>query len=353
MPSLSVLVPGSIATRTGGYEYDRRIVDGLRARGWGVDVRELDSSFPFPTDDAGAQAARVLAAIADGATVLVDGLAFGAMPDLAEAHASRLTLVALVHHPLAKETGLDAVAREALVASERRALASARGVVVTSERTAAGLAEYGVHRDRVTVVEPGTDSAPLARGSGGPEVSLLSLATVTPRKGYDVLVSALVRLRHLPWRLVCLGSLDRDPEYVRQVRSLVDAARLADRVVFGGEADVDAVREAYDRADLFVLPTRYEGYGMVVSEALAHGLPVIATATGAIPALVVDGSGVVVEPDDVEALTRALEHAIGEPGVLADMAAGARRVRARLPTWSAASGRMADALTRLASGGRL
>ena len=353
MPSLSVLVPGSIATRTGGYEYDRRIVEGLRERGWNVDVRELDSSFPFPTDDASEQAARVLAAIADGATVLVDGLAFGAMPDLAEAHASRLTLVALVHHPLAKETGLDAVVREALVASERRALASVRGVVVTSERTAAGLAEYGVHRDRVTVVEPGTDPAPLARGSGGPEVSLLSLATVTPRKGYDVLVSALARLRHLQWRLVCLGSLDRDPEYARQVRSLVDAARLADRVVFGGEADADAVREAYDRADLFVLPTRYEGYGMVVAEALAHGLPVIATATGAIPALVVDGSGVVVEPEDVEALTRALEQAIGVPRALADMAAGARLVRERLPTWSAASGRMADALTRLASGGRL
>ena len=352
VPRVAFVVPGSIDTLTGGYSYDRRIIQGLRQRGWHVDLHELASSFPVPSPADLDEAARTLAACPDGSVVVIDGLAFGAMPDVARAEAGRLRLVGLVHHPLADETGLDASTAHALAESERAALIAARVVVVTSPRTAERLAAYDVHADRIAVVEPGTDPAAAARGSGG-GVSMLSVATLTPRKGHDVLLVALARLRHLEWHLTCVGSLDRDPDHVARLRALIDAAGLASRVTLAGEMDATRLAPLYDQADLFVLATRYEGYGMVVAEALAHGLPVVSTATGAIQELLTEGSGVAVPPGDADILHAALNRVIVDPATRAAMAAGARRVRDRLPTWERQSARMAEVLERVGADGRV
>jgi glycosyltransferase involved in cell wall biosynthesis len=373
--TLFVVIPGDLETRTGGYGYDRRIIAGLRARGWAVNVLALDDSFPTPTPAAREQAARVLAAIPDGALVLMDGLALGALPGDVEREAGRLTIVALVHHPLAAETGIEPALASVLEISERRALAAARSVVVTSRATAAALADYGVTADRLTVVEPGTDPAPLARGSAGArlraqarrpapagpkgctpsgdwppapadqtlEVSLLCVATLTPRKGHELLVRALAAIAHRNWRLTCAGSLDRDAPTVTRVRELIRAGGLEDRVSLAGDMDAAALAVEYDRADLFVLSTFYEGYGMAVAEALARGLPVVSTATGAIEDLVCDG-GIVVPPGDPAAFTAALACVIADAPLRARLAEGARRVRDRLPTWDTAAASMAQAL---------
>src|SRR5229473_3772438 len=144
MGPLVLIVPGSLETVSGGYAYDRRMVAGLRDRGWSVAVQELDDSFPRPTSAAREQAARVLALIPGGSSVLIDGLALGAMPSEVEREAARLRLIALVHHPLAAETGLDRRTAVALEASERRALSAVSLVVVTSPATAAALTRYNV-----------------------------------------------------------------------------------------------------------------------------------------------------------------------------------------------------------------
>jgi glycosyltransferase involved in cell wall biosynthesis len=434
---LYVVIPGDLETRTGGYGYDRRIIAGLRERGWSVSVRRLDDSFPFPGQAARAHAADVLAQIPSGSTVLVDGLALGALPVEVEREAARLRIVALVHHPLAAETGLDPALAAALETSERRALAFVRSVVVTSRATAVRLADYGVSADRITVVEPGTDPAPLAKGSKGvglsteprasgvpssmslysargepvepratpaassfdrlrtsgvqdrqtpetspqlrvpspqspvpnPEpsdVSLLCVATLTPRKGYELLLSALAAIPQRNWRLTCAGSLDRDPATVARVRAQLRDNGLEDRVSLAGDMDATALGAEYDRADLFVLPTLYEGYGMAVAEALARGLPVISTATGAIEDLVLDNSsvplawpepdrrqtdtaaGIVVPPGDLAALTDALSRVVGDADLRSRLAANARGVRDRLPTWDAAAAAMAQALEAVA-----
>ena len=356
VPALYVVIPGDLETRTGGYGYDRRIIAGLRDRGWPVEVRGLDGSFPTPTPAAREQAAQVLAAIPGGSLVLVDGLALGALPAEVEREAGRLTIVALLHHPLAAETGIDPALAAALETSERRALAASRSVVVTSRAMAATFAAYGVSPDRMTVVEPGTDPAPLARGSTGVDeppvlspqpldVSLLCVATLTPRKGYDLLMSALAAIPHRNWRLTCAGSLDRDTPTVTRVRAQLRDSGLEERVSLAGDLDAGALAAQYDRADLFVLPTRYEGYGMAVAEALARGLPVVSTATGAIDDLVGD-AGIVVPAGDLAAFTDALSRVIGDPQLRAQLAAGARRVRERLPTWDAAAAAMARVLER-------
>ena len=346
--ALNIVIPGDLETRTGGYGYDRRIIAGLRERGWSVDVLSLDDSFPFPTPAARNHATRVLAAIPDGATVLVDGLALGALPDEVARERERLRIIALVHHPLAAETGLDPGVAAALEDSERRALAAVRFVVVTSHGTAAALAHYAVALERIAVVEPGTDRAPLARGSGRPstlslvplalspepfEVALLCVASLTPRKGHEVLFRALASIPDRRWRLTCAGSLDRDRATVERLRAQLSAAGLADRVDLVGDLDAAALAIQYDRADLFVLPTLYEGYGMAVAEALARGVPVVSTSTGSIAELVTDEAGIIVAPGDLAAFTAALEHVVGDAALRERLAEGARRVRGRLPTW--------------------
>lgn len=352
MPSAVLLVPGSLDRRTGGYGYDRRIVAGLRDLGWRVDVRELDASYPAPSASARADAVRTLASLPDGTIVLADGLAYGAMPDEARTEARRLRIVALVHHPLAEETGLDAATAQRLAVSERDALQSARHVVVTSRQTAALMPAYGVAADRLSVVEPGTDPAPLARGSRGQTVQLLCVASLTPRKGHDVLLRALGHVTHLPWHLTCVGGAV-DSATVRGIDDATATLGLTGRVTMAGEGDDRALAEAYDGADVFVLPTRYEGYGMVVAEALAHGLPVVSTPTGAIADLVGHDAGILVPAGNDRALAAALELVVQDAPLRARLAAGARQVRQRLPTWPDAAARMADILTKAGTDGVL
>lgn len=336
---VAFVVPGSIDTRTGGYGYDREIISGLERRGWTVRLLEVPGDFPFPAPDSRAAAARALAGLSDGTRVVVDGLALGALPDEAMREAERLRLIALVHHPLADETGLPAEQRVALEASERRALRAARHVVVTSARTAAALERFDVPPASITVIEPGTDPAPLARGSratGARDVQLLCVATVVPRKGHDILVRALATIARASWHLTCVGGLDRDDAWVALVRAAVAAARLEDHITFMGELDAAPLDAQYDAADVFVLPTWYEGYGMAVAEALARGLPVVGTATGAIAELVGPDAGILVPPGDAAALANALGRVVGSAAFREQLAEGARRARSRMPSWDAA-----------------
>jgi glycosyltransferase involved in cell wall biosynthesis len=345
------LIPGDPTTPTGGYRYDRRIIDGLLGLGWRVRTERLDDSFPEPTADALTDADRRLATIPDGDMVVIDGLAFGLLGDVAAFHERRLRLIALVHHPLAFETGIAAARAEALRVSESRALASARRVVVTSAATAAVLTrDYRVPKERIRVVEPGTDPAPLAAGSEEAVLNLLCVAAAAPRKGHDTLLRALAPLVDRPWRLDCVGSLTRCTRTSIALRRLSERLGLSERVNFTGTVDEPELEAFYHRADLFVLPTRFEGYGMVLTEALARGLPIVSTRTGPIPNLVPKGAGLLVEPDDPTALEAALARVLDDRGLRGSLAEGARSERARLRGWDAASAELSCALEGVPDG---
>jgi glycosyltransferase involved in cell wall biosynthesis len=346
---VAFLVPGPIDTRTGGFIYDRRMMEGLREQGWAVNTWELDGTFPFPTQAALAHAAGVLGAVHDDGIVVVDGLALGAMPEVIEREASRLRIIALVHLPLAADVTRDRDTAARLEATERRALAGSTLVIVTSAATLPMLARHELPRDRIIVVEPGTDRAPLARGSQGLPLQLLCVATVHPGKGHDILLRALADIPCDNWRLTCAGSVARDPATVERVRALARSLGLEERTSLVGELDAAALSERYNGADLFVLATLQETYGMAVAEALAHGLPVVSTTTGAIPALVGDDAGLLAAPGDRQALASALARAIGDAGIRSRLAEGARRVRDRLPSWEQASERLSAALAPFAS----
>jgi len=356
------LVPGPVATRTGGFEYDRRMIDGLRALGWCVETRELGGDFPCPNACAQADAAAVLASLPDGALAVVDGLALGSMSDQIERESARLRIVALVHMPLAAEAGLEPDVAARLLTAERRGLRASALVVVTGRSAVGELRQYGVAESRLFVVEPGTDPAPVARGSSGAPMQLLCVATVNRGKGHAILFRALEALSRsarggelatsMPvpdWRLTCAGSLTRDPETVRHLRAGLQAGHLEDRITLTGEVGRSELETLFDAADCFVLPTLHETYGMAVAEALARGLPVVSTRTGAIPDLVGDEAGLLVAPGDEQAFTAALGRVLSDSDLRQRLAGGARRARSRLRTWNDAVAAMIRALTALSS----
>lgn len=332
MSSLHFLLPGDPDTRTGGYLYDARITAGLEALGWTLHRHRLADSFPFPGAGELAHAAEILSGIPDDALVLIDGLALGVLPAVIAPHATRLRLAALVHHPLAEETGLDEAARHWLFESEKAALAMVRHSIVTSPFTATALAPYGVPQDRVTVILPGTDPAPVTQGSGGGSLHILAVGTLTPRKGHDVLLTALGTLLHLDWTLTLAGGT-RDEPTAALVKKLIQDKGLSDRVTLVGEVDGAALAALYDRADLFALASYYEGYGMVFAEALARGLPVIGTTGGAIPKTVPGDAGLLVPPGDADAFAQALERLITNHALRQTLRHGALKVRDTLPRW--------------------
>jgi len=338
-------VPGDLATPTGGYSYDRRIIAELPALGWQPRVLDLGDGFPHPTAAVRAAAVASFAALAAEMPIVVDGLAFSVLPEVAETLASTHQLVALVHHPLALETGLSVSDTAAFGASERAALARAHRVVATSAATARLLtSDYGVPANRLTVVRPGTDRvAPRPRERTG-TMAMLAVGAVVPRKGYDVLVAALARLGDLPWRLTIVGDRERSPETMQQLDAEIARHDLAGRIDFTGALAPERLAAHYAAADLFVLASHFEGYGMAYTEAIAHGVPVVGTTAGAIPDTVPRGAGMLVPPGDADALAAALRLLIENPAARDLLAAGARAAAATFPSWAQSAGLFAQVL---------
>src|SRR6516164_429862 len=327
MMEIAFVVPGRLNQLTGGYLFDRRIVEGLRARGRQVRVIELSTRDPS-----------------------ANGAALANLADTVVAQARRLRLIAFVHGPLAQETSLLPAAAKRAAAREAALLSLVCGVLCPSRSTAAAVEGYGITRERIAIVPPGTEKPACPLGPRRfPVRALLCVANLVPRKGHELLVEALARIRDLDWSLSCVGSLERDPPTARAVRRRIRAAGLGRRITLSGECPLQSVAQAYRAADAFVLPSFHEGYGMVYAEAMAHGLPVIATTAGAIPETVPPEAGLLVPPGDPAALARAVRRVITQPVLAACLAAGSRVAGARLPDWAQAMVTWERAFDRLAA----
>jgi glycosyltransferase involved in cell wall biosynthesis len=342
-------VPGDLATPTGGYGYDRRMMAELRDLGWQIDLLDLGEGFPWPDEMTRTAARTRLSAVPAGRAIVIDGLALGVLPEAALQLAGRNPLLALVHHPLALEWGLSVAQADALRASERAALAAVQGIVVTSAATAKLVAaDYGVPAERITVAKPGSDPAPLAQGKQDGIVRLLSVGAVVPRKGFDVLIAALATLTELPWRLTIAGDRTRDRDAAARLDADIARCALGDRIAVLGAVSPERLAALYAEADLFVLASRFEGYGMAYAEAIAHGLPVIGSHAGAIPDTVPADAGLLVDPGNVPALAEALRRVIGDAALRQRLADAARAAAPQLPTWRRSAEIFAGALERLA-----
>ena len=339
------LIPGDLATPTGGYVYARRLLRELPAHGVAIEGVMLPRTFPHPPAADLTVTAAVLSATPPEAVLLVDGLAYGALPPSIIAAADTRPIVALVHHPLGYEAGLTRRRAADLVASERAALALADRIVVTSRFTRGLLIDaFAIMAEHIVVAEPGTEQASRAAGSGSTCVSLIAVGAVTPRKGYLDLVAALVPLADLDWTLTIAGTLDRDHGHVATLGAAIESAGLASRITLAGPVTADRLAALYARADCAVSSSHFEGYGMALAEALARGLPIVATTGGAAGETVPNGAGLKVPPGDATALSAALRSMIADPAgrhAAADRSWAAAKA---LPRWSDTAGIVARAL---------
>jgi glycosyltransferase involved in cell wall biosynthesis len=343
-PHLVFAIPGDLEIRSGGYGYDRQMIEELRKLGWRVDHVRLPDGFPAPSRNELETTARQFACLADESLVLVDGLAFGAMPEIARQEAIRLKLVALVHHPLALETGISERQVQNLQKSEAAALSSARGIVVTSPETARTLiSDFSVPSEAICVAIPGTEPVKPAQGGiDGEPPLILAVGSLTQRKDHASLVAALARLRERPWQCRIVGSDRMDPATASALCRQIADHGLDDRIVVTGA--LDEVDAEYDRADIFALASRYEGFGMVFAEAMARGLPIVGCRGGAVPDLVPDSAGILLEPGDVTGFSEALAKLLDDRQARRNYAAGSLVAGRKLPDWRASAMVLADFL---------
>ena len=347
MTTAHIVVPDGIddpARPSGGNLYDRRVCSGLVSIGWTVEEHSVPGDWPRPNETA---LAEVVEPIPDDAVVLLDGLVASAAPDVLVPLARRLRLVVLVHMPLGHRPAPDAAADTRR--RERAVLSAAASVVATSSWSRQRLVElYALPADKVHVAPPGVDAAELATGTPTGD-NLLCVAAVTVDKGHDLLLDALATMREKSWRCVCIGSLDRDAAFADAVLRRAVSQGFGDRLTFPGPRTGAELDRSYAAADLLVLPSRTETYGMVITEALARGLPVTAADVGGVPEALGYGAdgirpGLLAAPEDPAALGGALRAWLDDAGLRKRLRQAARERRESLPRWSTTTAVVATVL---------
>jgi glycosyltransferase involved in cell wall biosynthesis len=331
MTRVAFAIPGDINLPTGGYGYDRRVLALLPQFGVDIEHVRLPDAFPRPSGMDLCTTAQTLVAPSKDTVLLIDGLAYGAF-STATLAALTHKIVALVHHPLAFETGIGPERTAHLLATETAALARANHIVVTSRMTSKILqANLAVPAAKITVAEPGTDASPRASGTGAP-LQLLAVGSIVPRKGYTILIEVLAGLKAYDWQLTIAGAT-RDPSELAQVEAALASNNLTERITIAGPVDDAALAKLYAAADLFVMPSLFEGYGMVLGEAMARGLPIVCTTGGAAADTVSDGAAIKVPPGDAMALASALRRAIGDADGRRQLAKASWAAGQKLPRW--------------------
>lgn len=329
--SIFFVIPGNINSLSGGYAYNRRLIAELGQLSIDVEILQLSGRFPQPTKEDLTDIDKQFSALPNDSIVLVDGLAFGVMGDIAERHNHRLNIIALCHHPLALETGLSPEKQTFYHTTEKRALNAATAILVTSGATAITLQNsFHIDASKIYIAPPGTDTQHYAQCKGDPPI-LLTVASLTFRKGHDILIDALAKIPHIPWQAHFVGSMEFDPEWATYLQQKVINYGFTKRILFlGGIADT---KHEYQQADLFVLPSHYEGYGMAFAEALAFGLPIVATQVDSISSLVPKAAGVLVPPNNSHELATTLNHLLSDPIKRKRLQAGAQHAASTLPSW--------------------
>jgi glycosyltransferase involved in cell wall biosynthesis len=339
-------IPGDINTLTGGFIYERRLLEGLRDQGRDMAYIKLQDGFPTPDTAVMQDAARQLLAVPADRPLILDGLVFGSV-DTGILAAMAAPVVAMVHHPLAHESGIDPGLRDHLYRTERANLAQVAHILVPSPHTAALLvSDYGVAPGRITIAQPGTDRPLAAHTQPSTPPLILSVGIQHPRKGHDILLRALAQLPGAHWQAAIVGS-PYDAAHARELADLHARLGLGGRVVLAGRVSASDLAGYYARASIFALATRYEGYGIVFDEALSYGLPIVSCSTGAVPDTVPPDAGLLVPPTDPAAFAQALTQLLANPDLRARMAAASARAGQALPGWddtAATAGAVLEAL---------
>ena len=338
-------IPGDLAMPSGGYVYARKIIP-LLAKSFRLELCRLPTGFPLASEAEQDEAAAALAVLdAPGTTFFMDGLAYGALRR-STLQALRSPMAALVHHPLGLEEGLPPAKKAHLLSTEAEALTLARCIVTPSRRTAQELTRlFRVPTGKITIAEPGILRGKRAQGAkAGAPLHIVSAGTLTPRKGFGVLIDALHAVRDLPWRATIAGSVDAWPDTAAQVRRKISDYEFSERVRLAGHLDEASLSSLYSSGDIFALASLYEGYGMVFAEAMAHGLPVVASGEGAVRYTMPPSAGFYCAAGDAVAFAEALRALLSDAALRREKAEAAWRHGQTLPDWESTASKIAHTL---------
>ena len=342
------IIPGDINTPSGGYRYDRTILEEWRALNVAFDLVSLTGNYPNPSDDDKALAFSVIDECDEADITIIDGLAGGGFPELIEALSQSAPCVSLLHHPLSLENGISQEDARFLEASERKGLNFTKAVITTSPATSKTVAElFAFDKAAIHTVEPGVTRAASIEFRTGSPLSILSVGSITERKGHDVLIKSLALIKDAPWQLTIVGPQNFDPTHFLELTDLCQELGVSDRITFLDSLSEDALAHEYAKADIFALASRYEGYGMAYAEAIVRGIPVIGTTAGAIPDTVPLEAGILTAAEDVEAFSKALASLLNDTTLRKKKHLGALAVEPDFPTWSGSAKKFLEILERL------
>lgn len=339
------VIPGDINLPTGGYRYDKEIVNAWKASGIDVELISLEGDYPFPSDQEKSNALDAVKKFPDADVAVVDGLLGGVLPEFIQKLSNAMPVVALIHHPLCLENGLNDKIAKALKTSEKKGLKFVSQIITTSPATTKTVSKlFGFDRSKIHTILPGVKRTQISRGSESQTTHLLCVGSIIERKDHKTLLQALSTLKYLDWRLDCYGSTEFDKELYAQIQDIITKENLSKKVTFHGAVSDERLDAAYATSDIFVLPSLFEGYGMVYAEAIVRGLPVIATTAGAIPDTVPETCGILVEPNNIEMLAQALEKLITNEEMLNKFRQNAINAEPTFPTWQNSATRFAEIL---------
>ena len=326
--------PGQLTTKTGGYYYLSRILEELPKVGWSGSPLSLGSGFPTPSSEVLANATNLVRSTPRGTPILADCLAWGIMQECAQQLASTHKIIPLVHHPLCLESGLSPAESKILFNNEQSVLAFSQNIITTSPATSKCLQElFHIPKSKITVAIPGIDPVEPSRSRDNGIIRLISVGSLTPRKGHDRLIETLSLLKHLPWHLDIVGELTLDPYYAYSVFKQVSEFGLTNRITLHGALERSSLQTLYIQSDIFVLATLYEGYGMAFAEAMIRGIPIVTTGDGAVSSTVPKQAGIVVESNDLSEFLSAISTLITCPKLREKYRKGAIKAGQNLPSW--------------------
>ena len=332
--NLHFLIPGDIETLAGSYIYDKRIIEGLKAKGHTVNLQRLADDFPFPSDESLVQCKKIVKSIPKSEPIIVDSLAFGVIPEILEDVAATNPIIALIHVPLSVDPIYSAYQRTLLTSNEQEAFKLASKFVVTSEYTLDVLLNLGIEMPQIKLVVPGIDDFPQKKNFPDKPFKLLSIANMCRSKDHSILVRALSALKDKDWLLDCYGNLDMDREYLSDLQAMIRKNHLQEKILIHGIVSGQELTNAFLNADLFVHPSDFEIYGMALSEALAHGIPVVASTGGGICKTVPSKMGQFFKPGDVYGLQSILEELFENQDVYKKLWTNAQFYKERAQTWA-------------------
>jgi glycosyltransferase involved in cell wall biosynthesis len=331
--NLHFLCPGDINSLTGSHIFTKRFAEGLKKNGHQITIHQLSNDFPFPSDKSLQTVQTILSLIPESDTIIFDNLISSSISALLKECAHRNHLICLFHLPLSIYPGFSVYQREMLAFSESESLGFIHHILAVGPFVEKFLLQQGIDKKKIILTFPGVEDCPQKKIYQPKPYRLLSVANLIRSKGHVTLVKALSALNNINWILDCYGDLDLDRQYLADLQALIRRNNLQNKIFIHGTISGKALSDAYLSADLFIHPSEFETYGIALTEALAHGIPVIASTGGGTLSTVPASMGKFFKPDDVYGLETILEVVFENTEIYKKLCNEASRYKSQAITW--------------------